>query len=159
MTINTPHPTPLRKGVSPVEATACQAEIVRHHETIEGWLNGRAPRSDLDVFASAHSSDFAYTSPDGRTLPMPDLMAMIESAHGAAPSLVIEIRDVEVVASADTVVVATYEERHYGPDPRNRRATVVFVRDADAPHGLRWRHLHETWIQHDTAPRPPGQTS
>jgi hypothetical protein len=29
-----------------------------------------------------------------------------------------------------------------------RCSTVVLVRDAAAPHGLRSRHLHETWISH-----------
>ncbi|MFD1939104.1 DUF4440 domain-containing protein [Nonomuraea mangrovi] len=142
----TTHPTSREEGVSAVGEVECRAEVVRHHRVIEAWLTGRAPRTELDVFAAAHTPDFAYTTPDGQTLPLPHLLAMIEPAHGAAPSLTIEIHDVRVVAGADTVVVATYDEHHHGPDPRDRRATVVFVRDATAPHGLRWRHLHETWI-------------
>ncbi|MGV9303052.1 nuclear transport factor 2 family protein [Nonomuraea sp. NPDC003727] len=146
-----------------LEATleAARAEVERHHEVIERWLTGRGPRTDLDAFTSAHTPDFTFVTPDGETLTMPHLLAMIEPAHGAAPALTIEIRNVTVVAEAGTVVVATYDEHHLGPDPRDRRATVVLVRDAAAPHGLRWRHLHETWIQqkpqviHRAAPWTP----
>ncbi|MEU7897530.1 DUF4440 domain-containing protein [Nonomuraea sp. NPDC049152] len=146
MTADTANSAPRQDSAFTAEAADCRAEIVRHHEIIESWLTGRAPQPELDVFAGAHTTDFAYTTPEGQTLRMPHLLAVIEPAHGAAPDLAIEILDVEVVASADTVVVATYEEHHHGPDPRRRRATVVFVRDTTAPHGLRWRHLHETWI-------------
>ncbi|MEV2265158.1 DUF4440 domain-containing protein [Nonomuraea africana] len=141
MSAPTPAPAPAD------DANACHAEIVRHHRVIEDWLAGRMSRADLPAFADAHTPGFTLITPDGEALPLPRVLSMIEPAHGAAPTLTITIRNVKIIASAQPFVVATYEEHHGGQDPSIRRATVVFTRDADTPHGLRWTHLHETWTQ------------
>lgn len=55
--------------------------------------------------------------------------------------------DVTVVHADAASVVATYEGWQDGPAGRTgRRSTVLFERDAAARHGLRSKHLHETWI-------------
>ncbi|GAA3474979.1 nuclear transport factor 2 family protein [Nonomuraea roseola] len=146
-----PSPTPVSTppdsppDLTLADADACRAEIVRHHRVIEDWLTGRAARADLPAFADAHTPAFTLITPDGEALPLPRVLTMIEPAYGAAPTLTIAIRDVKVVVSAESFLVATYEEHHGGQNPSVRRATVVLVRDATAPHGLRWTHLHETW--------------
>ncbi|MGC0418957.1 DUF952 domain-containing protein [Embleya sp. AB8] len=127
------------------EAAGCRAEIERLHVLIEGLLTGAS--RDTAGFALAHAPDFTLTEPGGRTLTRPEVLAMIDGAQGAVPGLRITIEGVRVVASADEFVVATYREvqvRAAG-GATVRAATVVFERDASAAHGLRWRHLHETW--------------
>jgi hypothetical protein len=32
------------------------------------------------------------------------------------------------------------------PPNNGRHLTVVFARDPEQPHGLRWLHLHESWL-------------
>ncbi|MEV4164750.1 hypothetical protein [Nonomuraea dietziae] len=143
----TPVSTPPDSPPGLTLADACRAEIVRHHRVIEDWLTGRGARADLPAFADAHTPAFTLITPDGEALPLPRVLAMIEAAYGAVPTLAISIRDVTVVASAESFVVATYEEHHGGQNASVRRATVVLVRDTTAPHGLRWTHLHETWTR------------
>ncbi|MFC6894898.1 DUF4440 domain-containing protein [Nonomuraea dietziae] len=145
--MSTPPESPPDLALADDDADACRAEIVRHHRVIEDWLTGRGARSDLPTFADAHTPAFTLITPDGEALPLPSVLAVIETAYGAVPTLAIAIRDVKVVASAESFVVATYEEHHGGQNPSVRRATVVLVRDATAPHGLRWTHLHETWTR------------
>ncbi|MEU4542907.1 DUF4440 domain-containing protein [Nonomuraea dietziae] len=167
MTTPTPEPTPVSAppdsppasthNLTPADrdADACQAEIVRHHRVIEDWLTGRGTRADLPTFTDAHTPAFTLITPDGEALPLSRVVTMIEPAYGAAPTLTIAIRDVKVVVSAEPFVVATYEEHHGGQNPSVRRATVVFVRDATARHGLRWTHLHETWTK-VSSEKPPA---
>ena len=139
-----------------VETERVRAEVERLHAIIEELLS-RAATDDgsrdetLAAFVRSHSPDFTLTEPGGHTLRWAEVRAMIEAARGAAPGLRITIEDVRVVVTASEHVVATYREVHERPegDTLTRAATAVFERDADAVHGLRWRHLHETWVDRD----------
>ncbi|MER5318151.1 hypothetical protein [Streptosporangium roseum] len=139
-------------------AAACRAEIVRLHEVIERWLSGRAPRTaeEFDAFAGALLPGFTLSGPDGSSLTRDQVLAWIEAEHGRTPGIGIRIREMELVAAEGPLLVAAYQEwqRGTGAD-RDRRATAVFLRDPAAPHGLRWRHLHETWMP-ETPPPPSG---
>ncbi|OLT17671.1 hypothetical protein BJF78_12630 [Pseudonocardia sp. CNS-139] len=117
------------------------------HGVIADWLTGRAAPSAFDAFAGAHHAAFTMITPEGALVRRDDLLPGFKNAHGSAPELVIQIVGVRVVHADATTVVATYEEWQDGPAGRTgRRSTVVFERDVAAPHGLRSRHLHETWI-------------
>jgi hypothetical protein len=124
------------------------AHIEALHRTIADWLTGRSPRTPaaFAAFADAHTADFTMIPPDGAVLRGAELLPGFEAAHGSTPELTIGIEDVQVVHADGTCVVAMYEERHDGPAGRTaRRSTVLLTFDASAPHGLRSRHLHETW--------------
>ncbi|OZM82466.1 DUF4440 domain-containing protein [Pseudonocardia sp. MH-G8] len=134
----------------------CAAQVGDLHRTIEDWLTGRVQRTPASfaVFADAHAPDFTMVTPDGVLMHRDELLAGFEGAHGGAPGLSIRIADVTVVhatADIDTGgVLVTYEEHQDGPAGRSvRRSTVLLVRDAAAPHGLRSRHLHETWVSRE----------
>lgn len=122
------------------QARTVQAEVVRHHEVIERWLAGTAPRASFGRFAEAHAPGFTLAAPDGRLLSRAEVLAEVEAAYGRRPDARIEIRDVTVVAAAAGVVVARYEEWQH---TEGRRATVVLDH---GPAGPRWLHLHETWL-------------
>ena len=127
----------------------CAAQIDGLHRLIEDWLSGRAPRTAeaFAAFADAHSPDFTMVAPDGALLGRDELLPGFEGAHGTAPGLRIRISDVALVHAGPGGVVATYEEWQDGPAGRSgRRSTVLLEPHASAPHGLRSRHLHETWI-------------
>ncbi|MEV3984511.1 DUF4440 domain-containing protein [Nonomuraea sp. NPDC049758] len=113
-----------------------EAEIVRHHEVIERWLTGAAAREEFARFADAHAPGFTLITPDGRTLTRDQVLAEVETLHGRAPELTIEIRDVRIIASDGALVAATYQEVQ--PD-RTRQSTVVL-------QSATWLHLHETWL-------------
>ncbi|TDD18768.1 nuclear transport factor 2 family protein [Nonomuraea diastatica] len=135
--------------------TDAEREVIRHHRVIEEWLTGAADRAGFESFAGALAPDFTLVGPDGVAMTQGEVRAWVEGSHGSAPDLRITIRDVRVVAESGDLVVAAYEEWHrtapggHAPSPaaRGRRATVVFRRGP----GLRWLHLHETWLA-----APPG---
>jgi hypothetical protein len=127
----------------------CAAQIGDLHRVIEEWLTGRVPRTPASfaAFDEAHAPDFTMVTPEGALLTRDQLLPGFEGAHGSAPGLSIRIVEVTVVHADAGSVVATYEEWQDSPAGRSgRRSTVLLVRDAGAPHGLRSRHLHETWI-------------
>ncbi|MFI0355682.1 nuclear transport factor 2 family protein [Actinomadura sp. 9N407] len=120
-------------------------EIIEHHRFIESWLRGTA--TDVSGFLEMHTPDFTWYDPDGSLAMLPDLAGAMEKAHGTVPDLELRIREPRELLNGDGMVVATYEEHQTG---NTRRAVAVFVPDPKARNGLRWRHLHETWIQADS---------
>jgi hypothetical protein len=127
----------------------CAAQVGGLHRVIEDWLTGRVPRTPdaFAAFADAHALAFTMVTPDGALLSRDELLPGFDGAHGSAPGLEIRISDLAVVRADAGSVLVTYEEWQDGPAGRSgRRSTVLLDRDADAPHGLRSRHLHETWI-------------
>nr|WP_237534293.1 DUF4440 domain-containing protein [Streptomyces sp. SID3343] len=116
------------------------------HVLVEGLLTGA--ERDVAEFARAHAVDFTLTEPGGRTMDRDEVLKMIEGARGAVPGLRIAIEDVRVVAADGAFVAAAYRETQTRADGSGdvRAATVVFEREESAPYGLRWRHLHETWV-------------
>jgi hypothetical protein len=127
----------------------CAAQIGELHRTIADWLTGRSPGTPeaFAAFADSHAPGFTMITPAGSLVHRDDLLPGFKNAHGSAPEISIEIVDVTVVHADATSVVATYEEWQDGPAGRTgRRSTVLFERDGAARHGLRSRHLHETWI-------------
>ena len=127
----------------------CAAQTRDLHRVIEDWLTGRAPRTAeaFAAFADAHSPEFTMVPPDGALLRRDELLPGFEGAHGTAPGLRIRISDVALVHAGTGGILVTYEEWQDGPAGRSaRRSTVLLEPHTAAPHGLRSRHLHETWI-------------
>jgi hypothetical protein len=121
-------------------------EIVQHHRFIESWLRGEAEPSAVTSFLDRHTPDFSWYDPDGALKTLPDLAALMDQAHGAAPGLVLEIREPRVLldeARGGSLVVAAYEEHQRAPGSSNARlAVAVFAsapgaRKARAKPGLR----------------------
>jgi hypothetical protein len=116
-------------------------EIVQHHRFIESWLRGEAEPSAVTSFLDRHAPDFSWYDPDGALKTLPDLAALMDQAHGAAPGLVLEIREPRVLLDE------AREEHQRAPGSSNaRRAVAVFASAPGARNGLVWRALHEVWI-------------
>ncbi|MDA2806719.1 DUF4440 domain-containing protein [Nocardiopsis suaedae] len=139
---------------------AAVEEIADLHRHIGAWLRGEAAPDTLGDFLGMLTPGFRLHAPGGDVVDAAALEKGFPSAHGSAPGLVLTIREPLVVAEDDGIVVAAYEEHQDSPRERSvRRCTVVFLRDAAARHGLRWHHLHETWIlAPEDGDTPPQET-
>jgi len=124
-------------------------EIQELHRFFEGWLGGDLPEGD-EAFrrvALALHPALTFVSPSGRSLDRATLLGGLRDAHGSRPGLRIQVEALRIHLETERCVVATYLERQrQGTDETLRRSTVVFVPDAEAPRGLAWRHVHETWV-------------
>ncbi|MCG8456718.1 MAG: DUF4440 domain-containing protein [Holophagales bacterium] len=137
-------------------------EIEELHRFFEGWFLGILPDTDeaFARFADALDGDFMIVSPSGRATERAALLEALRGAHGAwgsgdgaseagAGGGRIWIENVRIRHLAGDLVVATYEEwQQKGGEARarGRLSTVVFRREGNAPGGLAWLHVHETWL-------------
>ena len=125
-----------------IEPASFEAEVRELHTFFERWYSGVAALSEfsrLDVLADS----FVLIGPDGRSSNVEQVRAFVETAYGRRPTG-FTIRNVAVRPHAP---VGTYEEWQTVGDVTTRRiSTAVMMPDPGTPNGLRWVHLHETWL-------------
>ena len=135
------------------------AEISDLHQFFQEWFNGVLPPT-AEAFArfrQVMADHFHIIWPDGRALDLPPLSEALfqrHHSHAADQPIRIWIQNTAVRHTTPQTVLATYEEwQQIGNQPSyGRLSTVLFQRQAKAPHGLIWQHVHETWLT-------PPQTS
>lgn len=127
----------------------CREEVVALHRFFEGWLSGSLEATEVvySRLSDALHPDFSIIFPDARKVNASELVKSLRSAHGGrGPSFRIAVRAFSGRALTDALYLATYEEWQ-GGGPAGEKAvlsTALFERDADAPGGVRWLHVHET---------------
>lgn len=125
-----------------------QAEVIKRHDFFVEWFTGRAEEADLQTSIRAFAPDMVMIEPDSNTIGTDQIVSMITSACGKRPTD-FEIR-VELIAArqiADDVALVVYDEHQVIDGEKSaRRSSAVFSADPDAPEGVVWRQLQETWI-------------
>ena len=130
-------------------------EIIELHEFLEDWFTGRCANDDTvwsGGLLQRFTDDFRILMPGGVRLTGSGLWDPLRAEHGRNPDFKINIRKIEQDAALrDGVTVWTYEEwqlnaLNASPPDNGRAASVVFVADESTPTGLKWAHVHETWL-------------
>jgi hypothetical protein len=124
-------------------------EVEALHRFFEEWIGGTdAPSgAGLDRFEGALAEGFAYVTTSGTLLDRDAIIAFVREARGAQPGLRIGIEQPRLLHACEHHVVAVYQEwQEAGEERSGRASTVVFERDTSAANGVRWLHVHETWI-------------
>ena len=130
---------------------SCEAEIVALHHFFTEWYRGTLPDTDA-AWARVEgvlAPGFMMIAPDGRVFGREALLESVRAQHASrVPPEVFEIRIRDYAGrSVGEVVIATYEEWQRSADGDvGRQSTAVFEASASAPNGLRWLHVHETWL-------------
>jgi hypothetical protein len=126
-----------------------QREVIELHDFFVNWLHGKLPNTPQAFHRVEHvlSPDFLLISPDGKITNNKSLLTSIRAAHGARPSLNMWIESVQLQQQIDNLLIVTYEEWQRENDNTTARiSTAVFRVESNAPQGLRWLHVHETWL-------------
>ena len=125
-----------------------QAEVIKRHDFFVEWFTGRATEADLSVSLRAFAPDMVMIEPDSNTIGTAEIAAMITGARGKRPAD-FEIR-VDLIAArqlSEDVALVVYDEHQVIDGQKSaRRSSAVFSADPDAPEGVVWRQLQETWI-------------
>jgi uncharacterized protein (TIGR02246 family) len=125
-----------------------QAEVIKRHDFFVEWFTGRATEADLSVSLRAFAPDMVMIEPDSNTIGTAEIGAMITGARGKRPAD-FEIR-VELIAArqlGEDVALVVYDEHQVIDGQQSaRRSSAVFSADPEAPEGVVWRQLQETWI-------------
>lgn len=126
-----------------------QKDIADLHDLFEAYFLGTT--NDLSHVEAVLADDFTFVGPDANTTDRAGTLAALVAGHGHTDSLKIHTVDYQLLFTAGDVTVAEYTEVHELPDRTNRRrTTVVFSNAPDAPNGLQWHRVHETWIDRGT---------
>ncbi len=126
-------------------------EIEELHQFFQDWFNGQLANAPTNFarFEQVLTADFTIITPGGQMIARPQLVAGLHAAHGRDREnpIRIWIEDVQLHHHGPDHILATYQEwQGYTPPGRGRLSTVVIHPQADAPNGLLWQHVHETWL-------------
>lgn len=121
-----------------------RAEIATMHDRFERWFNDGDEAAIAGV-AGALAPGFVMVSPAGRLEERDALMMGLRSS-GARRPIELATRVLRVEALGEGRSLAVYEEtqREKG-QTRTIVSTALFERAEDAPGGVRWLHVHETF--------------
>ena len=131
-----------------------QLEVVELHAFFEAYFRGELAAGDVDRFERVLAAGFTIVAPGGGVSSREQTLTAVRANHGAAPELRIRVEDAELLIPGDGsstgdggLLVGRYVEVHDSPAGTTRRiSTVVMSPAAEAPNGLVWRTVHETWL-------------
>lgn len=124
-----------------------ELEITELHDFFEKWYDGAVGEDVVVRLEEALHGDYSMVFPDGTER---DRASTIEGVrtHRDAGAVTIIVNEITVLYEDDDVVVASYLETQQRLDGGDRRrSTVVFLKDAEGPNGLRWLRVHETKLE------------
>jgi hypothetical protein len=127
----------------------CRREIVALHEFFVDWYTGRLENDAGGRIARALASDFEMVTPEGDRRAYADVVDGIRGRYASHDpgAFEIDIRNVETRHAYDEHRLVRYEEWQTTPNETTGRvSTVLFEADAEAPGGVVWLDLHETWL-------------
>jgi hypothetical protein len=130
-----------------IELQRCaEIEIVERHQFLVRWFSGQSRASEFAVCEQALEEAFSMVTPDGAFHRRANVIERLRAAHGSADAgFGISIEDIAPIWVAEAAILIGYVEAQTR-DGRlaRRRSTALLTRLASAPHGVAWRHLHET---------------
>lgn len=129
----------------------CRQEVTELHQFFEDWFLGRLEQtpSEFARFSDAMAEGFHLVSPDGDMRPLAKLLEDLWQAHRVYVNtdFRIWVENIEVRRILPDTILVSYEEWQEVKDEKKGRISSAWLQPAeDAPEGLRWMHVHETWL-------------
>lgn len=128
--------------------TRVEREICELHAFFQVWFRGGPEDDDgFARFADALAESFVIIAPSGEAFSRTMTLEMVRAGRAGDPDCRIWIQHVEIRHAGEETVLATYQEwQERGGVTRGRLSSVLFRVDSNAANGLRWLHVHETWL-------------
>ena len=125
-----------------------KAEVLARHAFFVAWFTGKAGTDRMAETARAFAPDFQMLWPDMGLDNRETLLAKLQAARGQSPANYdIQITFVHTgLINADTALIICDERQTVGDTNNARRMTAVFTPAPDAPEGVHWRHVHQSWL-------------
>ncbi len=132
-------------------------EIDDLHDLFVAWYAAAWPkqRTDFDArMGRRMDRDFSIITPTGQFLKCAEILDLIYDGHGRNSAFRIKTRNVQLLRGVGDQILATYEEwQHHAVNSdrgeNGRLSSALFAPDESQPNGLRWLHVHETWLPDD----------
>lgn len=129
----------------------CEDEVFELHRFFQEWYLGEVDDPNGEAFGRVSevlAEEFHIVTPEGKMLGRSEILTAVRGGHGSKPAdFRIRTEKCHFRAGGRGIGVVTYEEWHdEGGKSQGRLSTAVFQDRADAPNGVRWVHVHETWL-------------
>lgn len=153
LVVSLAQPTTMSANQDTDMAQHCEKEVLELHQFFEDWFNGRLDNSEAEFarFDGVMAEDFEIINPEGQKSSRADIIARLQGAHGlqanATPPMRIWIENLRSRPAPGGAQLVTYEEwQETGAVTRGRLSSALFSPSAQAPNGVQWHHVHETWL-------------
>ncbi len=126
-----------------------QKEIEELHVFFENWLSGRLEptQNNYRRFNDVADNKFNLISPNGVLQAGNDLLEDLYQAHGKRKDIKIWTKDKKLLFENSEILVVSYQEwQQEAAGDKGRISTAVLIFDETKINGLRWLHVHETWL-------------
>ncbi|KQV83834.1 DUF4440 domain-containing protein [Rhizobium sp. Root1220] len=126
------------------------AEIVDLHRFFVDWYDMKsAAIADFGRFERVMGDGFHMVPPSGLVLDRDAVVSYVKANRATHQGdFAIDISDIRPGwQSADAIIVCYIETQRRGGKESRRQASALFTTSSSTPHGVEWRHLHETWLQ------------
>ena len=127
----------------------CKQEVIELHQFFEDWFSAKLAQTDGNYgrMTVAMNPDFHIVGPDGRMMDYPTLEKGLWAGHNSRPNFKLWVDNVQTRPLSNDIALTTYEEwQEIDGQTTARLSTAVFCKKADAPNGVAWMHVHETWM-------------
>jgi len=131
----------------------CTREICDLHDFFQGWFRGSISESaaTFQRFTGVLDEQFTIINPAGLLTARPALLDALRGAYHKQSGIRIWTQNYQLRQQIGAVTLCTYEEWQEIPTQTATKTTarissVLFRQADDAPNGLVWLHVHESWI-------------
>ena len=131
----------------------CEQEVRGFHAFLRDWLAGAVPRTaeSFDRFSGVMGEGLEVIGPRGTVTGREPLVTEFEGLHGElaadAGAFEIWIENYRCRWAEGDHALVTYEEWHRRRGEESARLSTALFRRAEAtPCGVKWLHVHETWL-------------
>jgi len=127
----------------------CKKEIITLHRFFEEWFKGNLPDDEktFSRITGVLDDEFLIVSPDGNITDKPGLTAGLKMAHSRWDTGTIQIKNINGRYISGDICLLMYEEWQTTPEETTTRlSSALFQKEENAFNGVKWIHLHETWI-------------
>lgn len=131
-----------------------ERELAASHRFFREWYAGLCPHSEAYVaayFVGRLDPGFHFIDPTGEIIDVARLGRELWASYGTGSDFAMSAENLRCRFGDGDIVIATYHEWQRNavrtrPPDNGRIATALFRVDDSAVNGLRWVHVHETWL-------------
>jgi hypothetical protein len=125
-------------------------EITDLHQFFQDWFTGSIPQTETNFarVTSALAPGFVLISPDGSLAEYATVIDWLRNGYATRPGFRLWVEKIVLRHTSSELALATYEEWQQRDDRITARlSSALFCHRPDAPNGVEWLHVHETWLQ------------
>jgi hypothetical protein len=127
----------------------CITEVRDLHQFFQDWFAGAIAQSEENFTRVTHALNerFVLISPGGALAEYATVIEWLRSGYGTRPGFRLWTERITLRHQEGDVALVTYEEwQETDAGVTTRLSSALFRRRDQAPNGVEWLHVHETWL-------------